>query len=89
LKSETDQHELEAIKIQSDKSSGDLEINSDELIHELDESNMRVLSYQFNVIEFVSVVETKSFHKEDEVKQRPIDESNLLVDMCTQYLKLT
>jgi hypothetical protein len=88
LKSETDQQELEAIKIQLNKNSGDLELNSDKLVHELGESNTRVLSYRFNVIEFVSVVETKSFQKKDEVKQRPIDESNFLVNMCAQYLKL-
>jgi hypothetical protein len=40
LKSETDQQELEAIKIQLDKSSDDFEISSDELVYELGKVNM-------------------------------------------------
>jgi hypothetical protein len=33
-------------------------------------------------------VDTKSFKKEEEDKQRSVSENNFLVDMSVQYLKL-
>jgi hypothetical protein len=71
-----------------DKSSDDFEISSDELVYELGKVNMWVLSYQSKVIELRSVIETKSFQKEEEIQQRPIDECNFSVDMCAAVLKI-
>jgi hypothetical protein len=64
------------------KSSDDFEANSDESVHELGKGNTRVLLHQSNIIELRSGVETKSFQKEDEIKQSPVNENNFLADIC-------
>jgi type IV secretory pathway ATPase VirB11/archaellum biosynthesis ATPase len=61
LTSGTDQQEIEVINNQLDEYGDNFVIGNVEDIHEFDEDNILELSYQSNVTELESAVETKSF----------------------------
>jgi hypothetical protein len=69
------QHTFLEVKKRLNKCSDNFEIPSSEFDSKVVEGNMQELSYQSNVTRSGMAVETKSFKKEEEVKQRLDSES--------------
>jgi hypothetical protein len=72
---------MQAIKNRLDECGVNFNVIDVKGVHELNEDHMQEFSYQSNITELESAVETKSFQKEEEGRQRSVGESNFLVDM--------